>query len=82
MKEKIEMLKESIPEFLVSNKALYSILSKGIHELSENECLEMFPVMKTSIEYILYEIKAKQELDEKKKKLSDQINKFNEELKS
>ena len=80
IKEKIDLLKESIPDFLVSNKALYSILSKGIHELSEQECLELFPVMKTSIEYILDEIKARRELEEKKKKLSEQINKVNEQL--
>jgi len=80
VKEKIELLKNSLPDFLVENKALYGILSKGIHELSEQECLDIFPVMKTSIEYILDEVKAKKELDEKKKKLSEQINKINEQL--
>ena len=80
IKEKIDLLKDSIPEFLVSNKSLYGILSKGIHELSEKECLEIFPVLKTSIEYILDEIKAKRELEEKKLKLSDQINKINSQL--
>lgn len=80
MKERIDLLKNSLPGFLVANKALYSILSKGIHELSEQECLEIFPVMKTAIEYILDEVKAKRELEEKKKQLSDQISKINEQL--
>lgn len=80
IKEKIDLLKNSIPEFLVSNKSLYGILSKGIHELSEKECLEIFPVLKTSIEYILDEIKAKKELEEKKHKLSEQIGKISTSL--
>lgn len=80
IKKKIHLLKNSLPDFLVNNKTLYSILSKGIHELSENECLEIFPVMKTAIEYILDEIKAKKELEEKKQKLSEQINKINSSL--
>lgn len=80
VKERIELLKNSLPDFLVANKALYSILSKGIHELSEQECLDIFPVMKTAIEYILDEVKAKKELEEKKKQLSDQISKINKQL--
>jgi hypothetical protein len=39
----------------VTNKSIYSILSKGIHELAEEECLNAFPVIKLSIELILDE---------------------------
>lgn len=74
------LLKNSIPEFPVNNKTLYSILSKGIHELSEEECLDIFPVLKTAIEYILDEIKAKKELEEKKRILSEQIGKINSNI--
>ena len=80
IKERIDLLKKSLPDFLVTNKSLYSILSKGIHELGEQECLEIFPVLKTSLEYILDEVKAKKELEDKKKKLSEQINKINEQI--
>ena len=55
MSERIELLKGHLPEFLVQHKALYSILSKGIHELSEQDCLAAFPVMKLGIELILDE---------------------------
>lgn len=55
MDEKIQLLHEYLPEFLVKNKSLYSILSKGIHELTENECLENFEVVKVGIELILDE---------------------------
>jgi hypothetical protein len=53
--EKIDMLKYLLPEFLVENKSLYSILSKGIHELEENECLEYFEAIRVGIELILDE---------------------------
>ena len=53
MSEKINLLKTELPEFLVQNKVLYSILSKGIHELSEEECLSAFPIVKVGIELIL-----------------------------
>jgi len=38
---------------LVEHRALYGILSKGIHELSEEECLKIFPAVKVGIELIL-----------------------------
>jgi hypothetical protein len=53
MEEKILLLKHELPAFLVENKAIYGIMSKGIHELSEEECLEYFPLIKSGIELIL-----------------------------
>lgn len=69
MDEKIEILSEFLPDFLVEHKHLYGILSKGVHELSEEECLENFDIVKTGIELILDEV------IEKKKKL-EKIKKF------
>ena len=64
MNEKIDLLKSELPNFLVQNRGLYSILSKGIHELSENECKEYFPTVKLGIELILDEkLEAKIRLD-------------------
>ena len=53
MNDKIAFLKEYLPEFLVHNSSIYGILSKGIHELEEKECLSLFPVIKSGIEHIL-----------------------------
>ena len=61
MKEKIDFLKDYLPAFLVDNKGIYSILSLGIHELSEEKCLAYFEVMKHSIIIILEEDKKKKE---------------------
>ncbi len=72
MDEKIELLKSFLPTFLVKNKVLYGILSKGIHELTEQECLDIFPVVKLGIELILDE-KLKQKEQEEKIKLGEQL---------
>ncbi len=53
--DRIEQLRHELPEFLVENKSLYSILSLGIHQLSEQECLEHFETVKVGIELILDE---------------------------
>jgi hypothetical protein len=55
MDNKILLLASYLPTFLVENRGIYSILSKGIHELSEQECLTYFPVIRTGIELILDE---------------------------
>lgn len=53
MTDRIAMLKDHLPEFLVQNKALYSIMSVGVHTLSEEQCLGAFPLVRMSIELIL-----------------------------
>jgi hypothetical protein len=53
MGEKILQLEHLLPKFLVENRQMYGILSKGIHELTETECLAAFPVVKLGIEIIL-----------------------------
>lgn len=74
MADKIDLLKDKLPNFLVENKSMYGILSKGIHELSENECLESFPIIKIGIELILdekiEEINRQKKMEEAKKALN------------
>lgn len=53
MEDKVDFLKWLLPEQLVKMKKIYSILSKWVHELSEEDCLKYFPAMKLSIELIL-----------------------------
>jgi hypothetical protein len=55
MDEKIAKLKDYLPSFLTEHPNIYSILSKGIHTLTEEECLAHFEVIKTGIELILDE---------------------------
>lgn len=64
--ERIKMLEGYLPEILIKNTTVYGILSKGIHELSEEECLKYFPVVKECIYQILgmWESLRKKQVDE------------------
>lgn len=61
MEEKIEIIKNYLPCQLLEMKEIYPILGKGVHELTEEECLAYFPAIKLAIELILdQKIEAKQ----------------------
>lgn len=49
MDEKVSALSAVLPAAVIKNKAAYSILSKGLHELSETECSKHFPVVRAAI---------------------------------
>jgi len=67
MEDKIDLLKDHLPDFLVDNRKIYSILSTGVHELDEQSCLAFFPVLKRTIILILEEDKQKaEELEERR----------------
>lgn len=80
--EKIKMLKNTLPDFLVENTSIYSILSKGIHHLEEQECLDKFQVVKTGIELILDEKLEKLQREEKIKQAKEGISQSTKKLKS
>lgn len=67
MDEKIGILKDHLPDFLVQNRGLYSILSVGVHTLSETECLGAFPAVRLAIELILDDLLEQHERQEKLK---------------
>ncbi|MBU4274447.1 hypothetical protein KKE19_01390 [Patescibacteria group bacterium] len=82
MEDKVDILKKYLPSQLVAMKSIYSILSKGIHELNEQICLRYFPALKLSIELVLeqkidMEIKEKRDRDVKKQieSISKEISK-------
>lgn len=53
---------------------LYGVLSKGVHESTDDECNELFPYVEFSIERILDEQIKQKELEEKIKRLKNKIN--------
>lgn len=76
MDEKVSVLATFLPSQLVEMKSAYVVLSKGIHELSEDECLAYFPVLKLSIELILdqrIEDEIKKQRDKSVKEELDRI---------
>ncbi len=74
--EKITILTDYLPKMLTDNPAVYGILSKGIHELSEEECREYFPVLKDCIFMILDEWEEQRKKGEKEKSISSALSKI------
>lgn len=76
IKTKIDLASDLLPNFLVENKRIYSILSKGIHELEESECKEHFQILRTAIEIILDEEIEKIEKEKKTRFIEKELNKI------
>jgi len=76
MPDKIRLLKNHLPEFMVQNANIYSILSKGIHDLTEDECLDYFATIETGIKLILEDEIARQEWEENIKVITSEIGRI------
>lgn len=72
--EKIKLLADYLPKALVENTVFYGIISKGIHELSEDDCLEYFPVMHSFIIMILRQWEKMRRDEEEEKKLASTLS--------
>lgn len=70
LNEKIQTLKDFLPQFLYDNQQIYSIVSAGIHMLDEETCAEYFDILQTAVEIILSEYEA----NRKKKLLSEKTS--------
>lgn len=81
MNEKIQMLSGYLPDYLVEHHAIYGILSKGIHELGEEECKKYFPVLKASIELILDEKLEAYQKEMRKKEIGNALSQIAGEIK-
>lgn len=80
MDEKIELLQEFLPDFLVTNRKTYKILSLGIHGLDEATCLAMFAVLQSSILIMLDEDEERRQKELQKKAVQAELNAVNEML--
>jgi hypothetical protein len=74
MDDKIKLLSSTLPKVLVEHSGMYSILSKGIHELSEQECLRYFNTLRLGIGMILDEELAELEKSKQRDILSRAIS--------
>jgi len=80
MSEKIELLKNYLPNFLIKNKVAYGILSKGVHELSEEECINSFNLLEKTIELILSEKLEKKEKRDMEEAITKDLSKLGASL--
>ena len=77
MDEKIVAIKNYLPAFLYDNhKALYGILSMGVHQLDEEECLGFYPVLYDCILLVLEDRLAQKEKEETTKKAVASLSKI------
>lgn len=76
MGEKVALMKNHLPDFLVENFRLYSIMSLGVHELSEEQCIAFFPILRESTLTILDEDKRKKAELERRASLKKAIQNF------
>jgi hypothetical protein len=77
LEQKIETLKDRLPTALLQYKAVYVVLSVGIHMLDEKTCLSYFPVVQGIIMLILedhLETRNKKLAQEKLAKAFNAIN--------
>jgi hypothetical protein len=55
MAEKVAAVADELPSAVVSQKGVFAVLSLGLHELDEEKCRELFPLMKAVIFQMLEE---------------------------
>lgn len=79
--DRIKDLKDYLPNVFVNNATIYGIISKGIHELSEEDCLQYFPVLKECIFIILEKWEEERTKEEAEKRLTASISKITSNLK-
>lgn len=82
VEEKILQLKNFFPPFVIESRKVYGVLSKGIHELTEDECKSYFNPMKMIIELILDKRIEHNERIIKEKEAKNGLSKIINELKS
>lgn len=79
--DKIDLLKDYLPDKMIELKPLYGILSQGVHELSEEQCLMFFPALKLSIELILDQKIYNEEKIKREKVIKKQLLDINSKIK-
>lgn len=67
MEDKIDYVKDNLPDYFNENSHIYGILSKGVHELEENECQKYLPLLKAIIIYALDEAADRRSKELRKK---------------
>jgi len=82
VEDKIKALAGYLPAFLVENRTLYGILSKGLHELAEEDCARHFPAVDLAIRMILDEVLAAREAKEKQEEAKRALSKIQSEVSS
>lgn len=79
--EKIATIKEYLPIDDDVYMPLFSLLSEGIHSLTEEECAENYKLLKSVLLELLVTFKAKKEQEERRKQVKDLLAERKSKLK-
>ena len=74
MGEKVAALDKFLPSDLVQHPRLYGFLSQGLHGLTEDKCLELFPMLMMAVEFILDQKLETLEKKQKREALDKLLN--------
>ena len=74
-------MKDFLPAFILQHPELYSILSVGVHELTEEECLKSFDALKNGILVIAEEKQYEIQREKRFKEASLAIKTVSNEIK-
>lgn len=80
--ERIKLLSKFLPDTLVKNAGIYSILSLGVHELSEEDCRANFDTLRVGIELIFDDMLREKEKAEKSAVLEKAVQAMQSKLTS
>lgn len=76
VKDRIKKLSGYLPKAVVDSTVAYGIMSKGIHEFSEEECKEYFPVLQAFIMMVLRQWEAIRKEAEDAENLQKELNRI------
>ena len=78
MEDKVKSLKKHLPSIMFEQgfNKVYSKISDGIHNLSEEECSSIFLILKDAIEEILIEKMEKNDKIKRQRKIAEELNKM------
>lgn len=74
--ERIKKLSGYLPKAIVDSPVAYGIISKGIHELNEEECKTYFPVLQSFIMMVLRQWESIRKETEEADRLQKELNKI------
>ena len=80
MTEKIAALKNHLPGIVVQNAKVYGILSKGLHELTEEDCARAYPLVEESVIWMLEDALARFERLKRERTITAELAKLSGEL--
>ncbi|WP_140636168.1 hypothetical protein [Methylibium rhizosphaerae] len=76
--ERIALLREHLPKFMSEHPHLYSVLSLGVHELTEDQCQREVPMLRSAIELIMQdrvtEVRQRRQREQVSKLLAQAID--------